>query len=214
MWVAKFEFDGSEILYGKTAKVCNGEVSGYNLSSYYKNNRLIVTSAGRFFADKKNIKKAINFLKKDKHLINIEEKNGFFILTLYEDKEFEVFYSPFFIYLSPILITKEGIYNFHVASWDRKDLEKLLKTSEKIKDFKLHYIREEKLENISVTGFQPDLTAKQKQAYELAVRHGYYEYPKKITLKELARLMKVSYSTYQQHLSYAEKKLAHFFIQN
>ena len=53
----------------------------------------------------------------------------------------------------------------------------------------------------------PDLTKKQKQALELAINNGYYDYPKKITMEKLAKLMKISYSTYQQHLKTSESKI-------
>ena len=42
---------------------------------------------------------------------------------------------------------------------------------------------------------------------ELAINAGYYNYPKKITLPELAKKMKISYSTFQAHLKKAEGKI-------
>jgi predicted DNA binding protein len=59
----------------------------------------------------------------------------------------------------------------------------------------------------------PELTDKQKTAIELAIKNGYYEYPRKIELKKLAKIMKVSYSTYQAHLRKAEKSLIPFFFE-
>jgi len=211
MWVVKFSFNGEGILYGKTAKICGGEIRGYNLSKEFKTNKLIVTSAGRFLSDEKSIKKAVNFLRKDNHVLNLEENNGFFIITLIEDKEFYNFYSSNFIYVSPVSISSKGIYEFHIASWYRKDIENLLNKVEKLKDFKLKLFRQERIQNISITGLQPNLTKKQKQAYDLAVNEGYYEYPKKTTLHKLSTILGISYSTFQQHLSYAERKLSSFF---
>lgn len=212
MWVVKFQFDGGGILYGKTAKNFNGTIRGYNLSSYEKNKLLIVTSVGKFFGDDKNKQKAMNFLKKDKHIVKLEEKNGFFIITVKEDLSFKPFYSPLFIYVSPVVIDNQGIYSFHIGSWKREDIEKLLKTVENYPLYKLISLKQEKIENISLIGLHPNLTEKQRKAHELAVENGYYEYPKKINLKKLAQFMKISYSTYQQHLKYAEKKINNFFL--
>jgi hypothetical protein len=53
----------------------------------------------------------------------------------------------------------------------------------------------------------PKITVKQRKALELAVHGGYYDYPRKITLEDLAKQMGVSYATYQAHLRKAEQKL-------
>ena len=206
MWVCKFRFDGSNILYGRTSKLFNLIIRGYNLSSFQKGKDFFVNSTGLILGEEKDRMEVIKFLKKDKHIIKIEEKNGFIILLIKEDRSFKPFYSPAFIYVSPILIDK-GIYHFHIASWFRKDIEELLKRAEKFPEFKLINLKEEKIENISIADVQPNLTDKQKKAYELALRNGYYDYPRRIDLNGLARLMHISYSTFQQHLRYAERKL-------
>jgi len=212
MWVVKFQFDGSEILYGRYAKKFNGVISGYNLSSYERGKRLYVNSAGRFLGEHPDKSKFMNFLKKDKHILKLEEHEGFFIVLVEEDYSFKPFYSSSFVYLSPVIINKEGLYSFHIGSWHREDIEKLLKKVEGFEGYKLLSLKQERIKDISLTGIRPNLTEKQKKAYELAVEKGYYEYPKKIDLKQLAKLAGVSYSTFQQHLKYAEKKVSNFFF--
>jgi predicted DNA binding protein len=71
-------------------------------------------------------------------------------------------------------------------------------------------VKEEKITSFTITSIQPELTNKQKRAVELAINNDYYEYPRKIELKKLAKLMNLSYSTYQAHLRKAEKKLIKF----
>lgn len=53
----------------------------------------------------------------------------------------------------------------------------------------------------------PRLTTKQRDAIELAITHGYYDYPRKIDVQDLAKLAKLAFSTFQAHLRKAEKKL-------
>jgi predicted DNA binding protein len=211
MWTIKFTYDGSKQLYGSLTKKHHVAMKGYNLSNWEKSGNFYVTSVGDLIGEEKNIKRFIDDLKKSKYYINLEENNSFMILTIKEDKPFKPFYSPMFIFLSPALI-EEGKYFFHVASWSRKEIEILLKQVENFPGFKLLSFKQEKITNISITGIQPNLTDKQRTAYELAVNKGYYEYPKKITLKELARLLKISYSTFQQHISYAEKKIGNYVL--
>ncbi len=49
-----------------------------------------------------------------------------------------------------------------------------------------------------------NLPEKQKKAFLLAIENNYYEYPRKIELEKLAKIMKVSLSTYQERLRKAE----------
>ena len=67
--------------------------------------------------------------------------------------------------------------------------------------------KEEKISNISFTRVLPELTKNQTKALEIAINYGYYDYPKKIKMEKLAKMMKISYSTYQAHLKKAEGKI-------
>ncbi|MBS3127849.1 helix-turn-helix domain-containing protein, partial [Candidatus Woesearchaeota archaeon] len=92
-------------------------------------------------------------------------------------------------------------------SFDKKLLIKVYTFAKKYLGAKMMKLKQEKISHISIMRLLPHLTQKQKQALELAIQNGYYEYPKKITLEKLAQLMKISYATYQQHLKTAEGKM-------
>jgi predicted DNA binding protein len=81
-------------------------------------------------------------------------------------------------------------------------------------EFKLLKFKQEILDNLAIINIIPDITKKQNKALQLAVDNGYYSYPKKVELKELAKMMKISYSTYQAHLKKAEGKLIPFMSRN
>lgn len=213
MWVCKFQFDGGDnIFFGGLAKKYNATLTGYNVSSHMKNNAFYVTVVGTFNGNEKVQEKFLDEIKNSKFVVKFEKNSNFFIVKIREWIAFKSFYSPNFIYLSPIVIDNKGIYHYHVASWFRKDIETVLDVVDKKYGLKLISLKEEPISSISLTGIQPNLTDKQKKAYELAVKSGYYDYPKRITLKELAKMMGVSYSTYQQHLSYAEKKVHEYYM--
>jgi len=84
---------------------------------------------------------------------------------------------------------------------------KIFKLTKKTLNAEMIKINKEKITNISFTTTLPELTKKQKQAFEVAMHNGYYEYPRTVELKQLAKIMKVSYSTYQEHLRKAESKI-------
>ena len=53
----------------------------------------------------------------------------------------------------------------------------------------------------------PKLSKKQKDALSVAVKEGYYGFPRKKELNDLAKLSKVSFSTFREHLRKAENKI-------
>ena len=60
----------------------------------------------------------------------------------------------------------------------------------------------------------PSLSNKQKEVIQLAVKRGYFDFPRKINLDGLAKELKLTKQTVQQHLRIAEKKLVPFLTEN
>ena len=79
---------------------------------------------------------------------------------------------------------------------------------------KLIYIKKTKLNNIFIPRIFPNISEKQTQALELAVKQGYYEFPRKIKLEELAKLSKVKRQTFQENLRRAERKLIPYLVES
>ena len=61
--------------------------------------------------------------------------------------------------------------------------------------------------NINLQFDLEDLTPQQLKAVNLAIEKGYFEIPKKVNLKELSTQMKISRTTFLEHLRKAEKKI-------
>lgn len=76
----------------------------------------------------------------------------------------------------------------------------------------LFSIKQEKIKNVSSLHFSPNLTEKQVQALQLAMKEKYYHYPRAITIPQLAKIAKKSYSTFQEHLRRAEEKIISYFL--
>ncbi len=211
MWVLKFILKGEDIFFGSLAKRFNLTITGYPVSRHEKAKGLFINLVGNVTGYEKDEESIIRFLKRSKYFLKMESNGNFFNLLIKEDKKFAPFYSPSFIYLSPVKIDHSGIYTYHLGSWGKEDLSDLLKFIGKNYSYKILHFRQESIKSVSILGVQPNLTEKQRSAYELAVKKGYYEYPKRIDIKQLAKLSGISYSTFQQHLKYAEKKISEFF---
>lgn len=151
-------------------------------------------------------------LKKSPRLTNIELNEDFFIATIKEPIYAKTLYNKDIIHLSPALIDENGQETITIACFLKKQLNKAIETLEKSFPTKIHYIQKKRIKSISIIKQNPELTDKQKQAMALAIKNKYYDYPRKTSIEELARLSKLSFSTFHAHLRKAEQKLLPFFF--
>lgn len=110
-------------------------------------------------------------------------------------------------------IYKDGWEWYHVIAFSDRDIKRLFKelgefckieiTSRVAKESGA--IRDGLI--ISTSSIFADLTDKQLRALLYAVGNGYYRVPKKITTTEIANLMGVPRTTYEEHLRKAESKV-------
>jgi len=162
----------------------------------------------------KDIKGFVKALKKMPSMIKCEVK-GNNVVTLNKVKIEAAHLMPAFdsriIQVKPSLINYDGYEYWEMASWDRNRLMDIMN----IPNFetKINYIQKTKLENLFLPKLLPNLPKKQKAAIELAIKEGYYEYPRKIHLEKLAKLSKVKRQTFQENLRRAEKKLVPFLTE-
>lgn len=207
MWRLKLKLKAENQFLGSMAIKHKVSMTGYPLSYYKDKKHLYLIAAGFMFGDEKNKKALIKDLKKQSELIELEQTGDFIIIITKQPLFTEDAYDPKIIRPSPVIIHKDGYHIWDLASFDRKALEKVLAFAEKHLKAKILKFREEKISNINFTRLLPELTDNQKKALEIAINKGYYDYPKKIKMEKLAKIMNISYSTYQAHLKKAEGKI-------
>jgi len=212
MWVAKVRLSGEKGRIGSRTKKFNVSVSGFPVSFYTKKDGVYVYMVGFIFGEKKNKEKFIEDIKKEKGVLHFENKEDFIIAQIIEPLKLKPMYDHRIINLEPIFIDEEGYNHWTIGSWDKKELMRFVEVTEKEYEGELLSITQQKITNFSILSMQPELTPKQRKAMELAIKENYYNYPRKIELRALARLMKISYSTFQAHLRKAEQKLIPFFF--
>jgi len=205
MWVMKLKVESKNQFLGRIALKYKVSITGYPLS-YYKDDKWIYLQlCGFIFGPEKNKKIAIKKIKKEPECIKIETNRDFSVILTKQPLFTEPFWNPKIIRPEPTIINyKEKKHTWLLASFDKKVLMNVFKLAKKFLGAELLKLKEENISNISITKILPEVTQKQKRALDLAIQHGYYDYPKKIKLEELAKIMKVSYSTFQFHLKKAE----------
>ena len=152
--------------------------------------------------------KFLKDLKKDKRTEYVEvNENTLFLIESSKNKPVSEFIKKMF-FVKPVVIDEKGYEHWEIASHKKEELNRFIEKVEKIcEEFELLSIKNTKLNKVYFPKVLPQLTDLQKRALEIAIRHGYYQAPKKIGLRKLAKLMNISLATYQKHLQKAESKV-------
>lgn len=188
----------------------------YLLGSWEEDNYFYYTEAHILQGKEENKKSFIEELKKDKTLVKLEHK-GNFILTLNRKDAWQRIYLVLFdkriIQTMPDIHRTDGTELWELASWDKKPLMNILSVLKENHEVKLKSLEEAKLDEIFLPHIMPKLSDKQNEILNLAVKEGYYDFPRRINLDGLAKFSKLSKPTVQQHLRFAEKKLIPFLTE-
>ena len=215
MWVLKFTLKDEEGIFSWRNKKFRIKTYAYRTGHYVKGNKTYVNAVLLLEGKEENKKEFIKSLEKDKFIKNIEVKEDLINCLVIKSKKISsdrkesVFYSLGLVYIKPVFTDQEGIEYWELGCWDRKSLQEISKIARKQYNGKILSFRELKISESDFLFFSlyPKLTEKQKQAFLLALENGYYEFPRKIELEKLAKIMKLSYTTFQFHLRKAERKI-------
>jgi len=218
MWQLKIRAKEEWNLYNSRTVKFGVTLYFYSHNYYKEKDKLYFIGSGIVDGSEAQRTKFFKDLKKDKKIKHLEWKNEFFTCIYWEPKTakrtgaLKFVYSSRFIHLKPVIIDKGGWEEWEIVSSEKKDLDAVIEEAEKLDnvEYKFLYLKEEKIDNIMIYSLLPKLTDKQKNVLLLAVKEGYYGYPRKITLEKLAKMAKLSVSTYQFHLAKAEAKLLPF----
>jgi len=160
--------------------------------------------------ESRDIERFVRDLKKDSRVVKLErEGNTLFLLERERVRIPARVYHKKIFFVRPVFVDKKGFECWEIASFDKKTLMNYIHDLEKEKSLKctVEKIVKSVVKDVFYARVMPRVTERQKRAFELAVENGYYHFPRKVDLAQLAKLMKVSISTYQEHLRKAEEKL-------
>jgi len=207
MWVAKIKFSGKETLIGAKAQEFNVDLFGFPLSYIPLGKWITVHIAGTIIGEEENVKNFVKSLKKESRVKEFEVNNNFFIGVIKDPSYLSQAYNKEIIHLSPTMISSKGNEITTIGSFNRNILQEAIKILEKKFQGELLSIENKKINSISIIRQHPNLTDKQKRAINIAIKMGYYEIPRRTSVKKLAKTIGLSFSTFQAHLRKAESKL-------
>lgn len=207
MWRLRLKLPSKNQFLGSMAIKHRVSMTGYPLSYWKDSKHLYLMSAGFIFGEEENKTALIKEVRNHPECVEFESEGDFIISVTKQPLFSEPVYDAKIIRPNPVIINKAGHHIWDLASFNREVLERVIDFAEKYLDAELLTFKSERIKNISFTKLLPELTDNQKKAMDIAINSGYYDYPKKVTLPELAKKMKISYSTFQAHLKKAEGKV-------
>ena len=207
MWIAKFIFTHDCIL-GNRCRTFKVTLQSVNFSTYHERGH-VVTSSMITMSGAAHAKSAfLKDLKKDKAVLKIEEKGDVFFLLEQAKSKAVAHHTPKILFVKPVIMTEDGWEHWEVASWEKEELSRFINAVKKeMEQFKLLKLVRIGIDNVFFPKLLPDLTAKQKDVLDLAIKEGYYATPRGTNLRALAKIAKISLATLEEHLRRAEEKL-------
>jgi predicted DNA binding protein len=215
MWVAKVKLVHKACITSQLTRKHEVTNLVYGLGCYEEKGFLYFNILHIPRGTEKNKQSFIKDVKKDKRILKFEQSGGMFFTLIREpvkNKHLVHFYNPKIFYLKPDINTPTGHEIYEIASWDKKPLMGFVKMAKKHMQGELLKLKKEKVADLFIPHITTKLTEKQLQAISLANSYGYYNYPRRINQEQLAKIMKLSKSTFQSHLRAAEKKIMPFLI--
>jgi len=207
MWIVKIKYKHNCIL-GNRCEKFKVTLQSTVFSVFKEKGKFVSSSLHYISGEKDNIETFIKDLEKEPKVVRLEMKGSMFLLIEKADNKVVKYYTPKIIFIKPVLMDKQGWETWEVGSWEKQEVSNFVsKIKKDIPAAQLLKFSQTNLDQIFFPRLMPDLTEKQKRALELAQEEGYYQTPRRIDLRKLAKLMKISLATYQQHLRAAEEKL-------
>lgn len=121
----------------------------------------------------------------------------------------EAFTSRGFVYAEPVNGQHGREYWTLLANHDRETIQTLLAEVREEKDAKITITKITRADATTNDGGLPlhRLSRRQREVFQLARDHGYYEWPKQTSAGDLAAELGITTSTFHEHLHKAEAKL-------
>lgn len=204
MWSAKLKIKHKCWISGLTEKY-NVTVLGGPLNSYQENGRYYHSNWHSTTGPENEVKKFYKVLSKQPMIRKFAQR-GNQIFALIEGRDFiAIDFDRSFFFIKPVVM-KGGYEYWEICSWERKKLINFYHKIKKFASVEILKLKEE-FPAVFIQHSLPKLTKKQLLAFELAKQEGYYEYPRRTSVEELAASLGVPRTTFSSHLRKAECKL-------
>lgn len=207
MWLAELLLNPSPDSYAAVVARTKAKVSAQPINIVETEKGVWVSFFAFLKGDLRQREETLELLASREDVTIINRSDDLIVCqTIHPLKAREVF-NPHVMHLEPITVHDDGTHSWTLGSWDRDILNGACDFLLNQYGGKLVRMGNSQHNNVCLLRMNTGLTEKQKNALMLAIDRGYYETPRKATLRELSEEMGLSFSTYQSHLRKAERKV-------
>lgn len=219
MWISKLKLRHEDCPIVSRCQKFRLLVLSYPSTWYQEKGKTFATTTCYFQSnDEEKKKRFIADLKADRRITHLDISGDIFTyeIALGDNGEHVMLYhTRQIIFVKPVVNHYDGHEYWEVASWKREELERFISNLREHMDVcKILRMESSALSDVYFPNVMPKLSKHQRKALEIAYSNGYYTYPRRITLEQLAKIAKVGVSTYQEHLRKAELKLLPVIIEH
>lgn len=208
MWVAELKLWHKESAILEHSRGLNARVTAYYLNTFQENGETYSARAAAFYGpDSKKLQEA--FENDSRAHVLSKEGNQMF----YAVKQTNSFHSTMMnktVFLIKPVSVKDGFEYLTVASWDKEYIKRFYDSIKALgsQNAKVEMLSMKESDlNLFLPTALLTLTDLQRKALESAVENGFYDFPRKNDLEQIAKINKTPRTTFQNHLRKAEEKI-------
>lgn len=211
MWVARLKINHKDCPIVSRAKKFNSNVLSHPGKYLQENGQNKVSMECKFLGNETARNAYYSDLRNDPKVLSFNSENDYFVYEYDLGQEGEMtskYFTPDLSYTKPTFNSEDNNEYWEVSSFTKESLKKFFDalTSHMDKVDLLQLSRKDFTPTL-FSGSTIDLSEQQKIAFELALKYGYYNFPRRANLSFLASQMNISIATLQEHLRKAESKI-------
>lgn len=207
MWVAKIKFWHANSYVTEKTRNLDAVFTSYYLNTYQEGETTVITRVGLVFG--KDAEKLMKTVVTDPRIEILKAQGRQVIFKMPANRAYHTILLDGSVFQLRPPIAKGGFEYWEIAAMDKKHIKRLVERMNKNRKeawAEMLSLREEDLNLFMPSAFSK-LTEKQRWAYEMACKYGYYSYPREFDLETIAGKLNMPESTFREHLRIAESKL-------
>jgi predicted DNA binding protein len=213
MWSLKYEYYHKDCTYSPMCRKLGVRLHGQPINCYSKDEALYITAIHHVEGPSAAVRKYLAYLKKSSsRMERISDDTVFTLAKKTANLEYyQAIYTPQLFFPEPVLHDGKKEYG-HVMSWDRQvlvNLIEVIKSSHHTSFFKLLHLKNSPVHTMFTMRVVDGLTRNQREVFTFASREGYYAYPRRVNLGQIAKQFHISKSSCHETLRRAETNLLH-----
>ncbi len=207
MWVARIKFWHANSYVTEKTEHLDAVFSSYYLNTYQEGQTTYITRVGLSLG--KDWEKLMKTIVSDPRIEVLRAEGKQVIFKMPASHAYHSILLDGSVFQLRPPVAKDGFEYWDVAAMEKKHIKRLIERmnrNRKVAWAEMLSLKQKEVDLFVPSAFSK-LTDKQRWAFEMAIKYGYYSFPRENDLETIAKKLKVPFSTFREHLRIAESKL-------